>query len=72
MILLNLNFFCFFFKRDNSKIVSCGGDRQVFYWDVATGRVIRKFRGHGSEVIFFKVLRLFAMYFLDVFTLFLF
>jgi len=29
----------------------------VFYWDVATGRVIRKFRGHGSEVIFF--LRLF-------------
>ncbi|CAN1826315.1 WD repeat domain-containing protein 83 [Linum perenne] len=24
--------------------------RQVFYWDVSTGRVIRKFRGHDSEV----------------------
>lgn len=36
--------------RDNSKLCSCGGDRQVFYWDVATGRVIRKFRGHDSEV----------------------
>ncbi|KAL9252884.1 WD repeat domain-containing protein [Drosera capensis] len=36
--------------RDNSKLCSCGGDRQLFYWDVATGRVIRKFRGHDSEV----------------------
>lgn len=36
--------------RDNSKLSSCGGDRQVFYWDVASGKVIRKFRGHDSEV----------------------
>lgn len=36
--------------RDNSKLCSCGGDRQIFYWDVATGKVIRKFRGHDSEV----------------------
>lgn len=36
--------------RDNSKLCSCGGDRQIFYWDVATGRVIRKFRGHDGEV----------------------
>lgn len=42
--------FVFFRNRDNSKLSSCGGDRQVFYWDVATGRVIRKFRGHDSEV----------------------
>ncbi|XP_050908151.1 uncharacterized protein LOC127121751 [Lathyrus oleraceus] len=35
---------------DDSKLCSCGGDRQVFYWDVATGRVIRKFRGHDGEV----------------------
>lgn len=40
--------------RDNSKLASCGGDRQVFYWDVATGRVIRKFRGHDGEVRFFS------------------
>ncbi|XP_028766001.1 WD repeat domain-containing protein 83-like [Neltuma alba] len=37
-------------KTDNSKLCSCGGDRQIFYWDVATGRVIRKFRGHDGEV----------------------
>lgn len=36
--------------RDNSKLCSCGGDRQIFYWDVTSGRVIRKFRGHDSEV----------------------
>lgn len=36
--------------RDNSKLCSCGGDRQIFYWDVSTGRVIRKFRGHDGEV----------------------
>ncbi|KAI5400797.1 hypothetical protein KIW84_065600 [Lathyrus oleraceus] len=35
---------------DDSKLCSCGGDRQVFYWDVATGCVIRKFRGHDGEV----------------------
>lgn len=35
---------------DNSKLISCGGDRQIFYWDVSTGRVIRKFRGHDGEV----------------------
>lgn len=35
--------------RDNSKLCSCGGDRQIFYWDVATGKVIRKFRGHEGE-----------------------
>lgn len=43
-------FYFLFFNRDNSKLCSCGGDRQIFYWDVATGRVIRKFRGHESEV----------------------
>lgn len=43
---------CFndFYHRDNAKFCSCGGDRQVYYWDVSTGRVIRKFRGHDGEV----------------------
>lgn len=27
--------------EDNANIVSVGGDKDVFYWDVATGRVIR-------------------------------
>jgi mitogen-activated protein kinase organizer 1 len=39
-------------KSDNAKLSSCGGDRQLFYWDVTTGRIIRKFRGHDSEVCF--------------------
>ncbi|MCL7035096.1 hypothetical protein MKW94_018142 [Papaver nudicaule] len=30
---------------------SCGGDRQVFYWDVSTTHAIQKFWGHDSEVI---------------------
>lgn len=41
----------FFDDRDNAKFCSCGGDRQVYYWDVSTGRVIRKFRGHDGEVL---------------------
>ncbi|XP_039037206.1 WD repeat domain-containing protein 83-like [Hibiscus syriacus] len=36
--------------RDNSKLCSCVGDRHIFYWDVSTDRVIRKFRGHDGEV----------------------
>ena len=33
-----------------ASLVSGGGDRQVFVWDVATGRTIRKFRGHDGIV----------------------
>ena len=32
------------------RLASCGGDRQIFLWDVATGKTIRKFRGHDSVV----------------------
>lgn len=35
---------------DNSKFVSCGGDKQVFVWDVARGSVIRRFKGHDGAV----------------------
>ena len=38
-------------SHDNSKLVSCGGDRQIFLWDVATGRYIRKFRGHEAHEV---------------------
>ena len=37
-------------SKDNSKFASVGGDKQVFLWDVGTGQVIRKFRGHESKV----------------------
>ena len=30
------------------RLASCGGDRAVFSWDVGTGRIIRKFRGHNG------------------------
>jgi len=36
--------------EDNSKFVSCGGDKQFFLWDVTTAQVIRKFVGHDRKV----------------------
>ncbi len=32
------------------RFASCGGDRQVFLWDVSTGNIIRKFRGHDAYI----------------------
>ena len=32
--------------HDNNKFASCGGDRAGFLWDVATGKMIRKYHGH--------------------------
>lgn len=37
--------------HDNSQFASCGGDRQPFVWDVATGEIIRKFKGHERVCI---------------------
>lgn len=31
---------------DNVTFASVGGDRACFYWDVSTGRIIRRFQGH--------------------------
>lgn len=32
------------------RLASCGGDRNIFQWDVSTGKIIRKFRGHDGDV----------------------
>ena len=32
------------------RIASCGGDRQLFLWDVGTGKIIRKFKGHEGAI----------------------
>ena len=32
------------------RIASCGGDRQLFLWDVGTGKIIRKFKGHNGAI----------------------
>ena len=37
-------------SSDNIRLASCGGDKNVFYWDVASGQIIRKFRGHDLKV----------------------
>lgn len=37
-------------SADNSQFASAGGDRQVPLWDVSTGKVIRKFKGHDASV----------------------
>lgn len=33
---------------DNSHLCSCGADKTVALWDVATGQVLRKYRGHAG------------------------
>jgi len=38
------------FTFSSCRFASCGGDRQVFLWDVSTGKIIRKFRGHDSAI----------------------
>ena len=37
-------------SADNARFASVGGDRQVFLWDVATGRTLRRWGGHGGRV----------------------
>ncbi len=35
---------------DNARFASVGGDKQVFYWDVATARTLRRWAGHLGRV----------------------
>lgn len=35
---------------DNSRFVSCGGDRYVLLWDVVTGAVVQRLRGHTQRI----------------------
>lgn len=35
---------------DNARFASVGGDKQVFLWDVATGRTLRRWGGHFGRV----------------------
>ena len=35
---------------DNTRFVSVGGDRQVFLWDVAQGRTLKRWSGHERRV----------------------
>ncbi|MCJ1295051.1 hypothetical protein MMC34_006612 [Xylographa carneopallida] len=37
-------------SADNARFASVGGDRQVFLWDVATGRTLRRWAGHAGRV----------------------
>ena len=49
---------------DNSKVTSCSADRTVVLWDVGTGQVLRKYRGHisVSKKINVKKINLFVKY----------
>jgi len=35
---------------DNASFASCGGDKAVLIWDVASGTVIRRLQGHFGKV----------------------
>ncbi|KAI9780097.1 MAG: hypothetical protein M1816_003182 [Peltula sp. TS41687] len=37
-------------SADNSRFASVGGDKQVFLWDVASARTLRRFVGHFGRV----------------------
>ncbi|KRX99699.1 WD repeat domain-containing protein 83 [Trichinella pseudospiralis] len=37
-------------SHDNAHIASSGSDKQVLLWDVGSGRIVRKFRGHAGSV----------------------
>ena len=37
-------------KGDNSQFVSCSGDRNIFVWDVPTGKQINRFSSHLQRV----------------------
>lgn len=36
--------------HDNAKFASCGGDKVVFVWDVASGAALRKLQGHFGKI----------------------
>lgn len=36
--------------RDNTRFASCGGDRNVFLWDVASGDIVRRLSGHNGKI----------------------
>ncbi|KRY28991.1 WD repeat domain-containing protein 83 [Trichinella spiralis] len=38
-------------SHDNAQIASSGSDKQVLLWDVGSGRIVRKFRGHAERRI---------------------
>ena len=42
--------FIFFSSHDSRTFASCGGDRQVYFWDSVSGRIIRQFQGHHLKV----------------------
>ncbi len=44
-VLISLNFRS---SYDNSQLCSCSSDKTVILWDVASGQVTRKLRGHAG------------------------
>ena len=36
--------------HDNAKFASCGGDKVVFIWDVASGKILRRLSGHFGKI----------------------
>lgn len=61
------NFFLWQFYRpmtDNARFVSCSGDRQVFVWDVATGKTVQRYTPTSTTHQFPNDPTLFYLFFL--------
>lgn len=48
LVLLVLSSLSLHSSYDNSQLCSCSADKTVILWDVATGQVTRKLRGHAG------------------------
>ena len=43
------------FLPDGTRVLSGGGDRRLRLWDAATGRELRHFDGHASDIFWIAV-----------------
>ena len=37
-------------SKDNAKFASAGGDKSAFFWDISTGRVVRRIQAHAHRI----------------------
>lgn len=56
------NIICFNSSYDSSQVCSCSSDKTVILWDVGSGNVTRKLRGHAGVRTFYFICNLSASF----------